>query len=226
MVLFQRCLTVTGWKLSKLTHESVGKHMLDKSIPYKNIIMRADSFSEKKAFHLPQGFSCKAFSLGDEPHWAEVEASVGEFDSSEEALVYFEKKYLPELENLKQRCRFIIAPDGSYAATCTAWTGLQDSQTIGALHWLAVRPEYQRKGLARVLVQEIMQIFNDLDEFPVYLHTQTWSHAAVLLYCHAGFRILKFGSFDDSANDYSQAMAILKDAVTPEAYTFLLRNSV
>ena len=200
--------------------------MLDKSITYKNIIMRADSWSAGPTYELPHGFSVKAFAPGDEQYWAEIEASVGEFDSAGEARTYFVQEYLPELDQLRRRCRFIIAPDGRYAATCTAWTTQKDGQTIGSLHWLAVKPEFQRKGLARVLVQTIMQIFDDLGEYPVYLHTQTWSHAAVLLYCHEGFKVLKTDSFNDYENQYSSAMAILKGVVSPENYSFLLKNSV
>ena len=80
--------------------------MLDKSIPYQNIIMCADRdhliCMEEPV--LPEGFSFRLFCLGDEKQWARLEWAVGEFPTEKEALDYFSKKYLPYTKLLQQRC--------------------------------------------------------------------------------------------------------------------------
>ena len=59
--------------------------MLDKSLPYKSIIMRMEAaVAERLAPPAPAaGYRIRPFAPGDERHWARIETSVGEF--SEEA---------------------------------------------------------------------------------------------------------------------------------------------
>ncbi len=190
--------------------------MLDKSIPYKNILMRADAFSPTFAFRLPEGYGIRLYTPGDEREWAAVEASVGEFDSPAEAEAYFARTFLPYQGQARRRCFFILAPGNVYAGTCTAWFMSLETQKPGMVHWFAVRPEYQGLGLGKALLGKVMRFFQADGAFPVYLHTQTWSHKAVGLYHEAGFRILKTGTFQDAANDYPEAMEVLRQVVPPQ----------
>ena len=61
--------------------------MLDKSIEFKNIIMKIEPNKIKNIANpiLPDGFSFRFFETGDEAHWARIEASVLEFDSNDKA---------------------------------------------------------------------------------------------------------------------------------------------
>ena len=98
--------------------------MLDKSIPYQNIIMCADRdhliCMEEPV--LPEGFSFRLFCLGDEKQWARLEWAVGEFPTEKEALDYFSKKYLPYTKLLQHRCWFVWDKQKDQAAaTATAW---------------------------------------------------------------------------------------------------------
>ena len=187
--------------------------MLDKSIPYKNLIMRADIFSPAFFCALPAGFSIKTYEPGDEVHWAAIETSVGEFDSESEALDYFKETYLPTIDELRRRCFFAVSPDGAFVGTITAWYEKNDAGETGIVHWFGVRPEYQRMGLGTALLGIMMAFFQAQAAFPVYLHTQTWSHDAIRLYVKTGFYLLKSGSFQRNPNDYPEAMQILSSVV-------------
>ena len=63
--------------------------MLDKSIPYYNLVMHRKPGQAIPQFVLPEGYSFVPFTNGAEIDWAEIETSVGEFDSTLEALEYF-----------------------------------------------------------------------------------------------------------------------------------------
>jgi len=199
--------------------------MLDKSIPYKNIIMRAERFDPGLAVRIPEGYTLKRYEKGDEAHWAQIETSVGEFDSEREAHAYFTSGYLCDLPALKRRCLFVLGPDGRYAGTCTAWRDRKGEDTVGSLHWLAVSPEWQGRGLGKLLIYQTLLLFRENDEFPVYLHTQTWSHKAILLYSHFGFRLLKSETFSNCKNDYEDAVEVLKGVLKPKDLQFLTDNA-
>jgi len=67
--------------------------MLDKSIEFKNIIMRcnAEKIANLPAPSLPAGYSIRSFVKGDEINWVRIEASVLEFASEADALDFFYK---------------------------------------------------------------------------------------------------------------------------------------
>ena len=109
--------------------------MLDKSIPYKNIIMRAEALSPLFTWNVPDGFSLKTYEPGDEKEWAAIETSVGEFDSCSEAEAHFDKTYLPHLAETRCRCFFALSPGGVYAGTCTAWYLPNGEGETGIVHW-------------------------------------------------------------------------------------------
>ena len=83
--------------------------MLDKSVPYKNIIMRTekDGFEGREQPELPACFSFRLFRPGDEKQWARLEWSVDEFPSQKQALDYFCGQYLPKSFLLAPRCWFV-----------------------------------------------------------------------------------------------------------------------
>jgi GNAT superfamily N-acetyltransferase len=199
--------------------------MLDKTIPYKNVIMRADTYNPDQENHLPAGFHLKQFENGDEQQWAEIETSVGEFTSTSEALEYFRKHYMSELSVLRSRCYFALDLFGRHAGTCTAWYDRRGEETVGSLHWLAVKPEFQGQGIAKALLSRTMCLFKTFDSYPVYLHTQTWSYKAIMLYHSFGFRILKSESFAQYKNDFDEAVPILENVLNDNRYS-RLKSSV
>ncbi|WP_099205965.1 GNAT family N-acetyltransferase [Scatolibacter rhodanostii] len=196
--------------------------MLDKTIPYKNIIMEANQ-KQALANFFPEGYRIKGFEPGDEKHWAEIVTAVGEFETEKEAYDYFISHYSSQMKLLAERCLFILNEEEQYAGTCMAWFDNKDENRVGSLHWLAVHPDFQRKGLAKVLIEKVMTIFEKENLFPVYLHTQTWSYKAVLLYSRFGFHMLKTQTFSHYKNEYQDAIPILEDVLSVNDLEMLKR---
>ena len=188
--------------------------MLDKSIPYKHILMKRPKGTSLKNYDLPVGFSFCKYKEGNERQWAEIEASVAEFDDTPSALNYYNEEFLPHVEELKRRQVFIQEATGRMAATITAWWKITGERRDAVIHWVAVRPEYQGRGLGKALVAEgikQMQLYEgDVD---IYLHTQTWSYKAINIYLDAGFEIFTHESFGGYKNEYDEAMEILGDRI-------------
>ncbi len=212
--------------------------MLDKSIAFKNIIMRmeADQVAALPDPALPDGYSFKLFRAGDEHHWARIETSVLEFFDTEAALRYFCRDYLPYLLELEERCVFIVDKNLLPIATATAWQADSRLGYQSSLHWVSVCPDYQGLGLGRAVVLKAMSILKEKDPGkPVWLHTQTWSHVAVRLYHSLGFNIIKkeqtavvTNSADGvkiSPNDYAAAMRVLEAVIEPDFLAELKRTA-
>jgi GNAT superfamily N-acetyltransferase len=200
--------------------------LLDKSIPYFNIIMKRPAGEPPSAPAFPQGYSLRMYEPGDEHGWAEIEAAVLEFDTQEAALLHFHENYLSYTQELADRCLFIKADRGRAVATCTAWHERIGGETIPALHWVGVHPAHQGRGLGKVAVAQGIRILSTL--YPgkaIWLHTQTWSWRAIGIYLCMGFEIVRADAFDGCQNDCELAFPILEGIIRPE-FLDRLRNPV
>ncbi|MHB1151536.1 MAG: GNAT family N-acetyltransferase [Eubacteriales bacterium] len=176
--------------------------MLDKSLPYIDIIMRRPVLPPPSAV-LPGGYRFALFgesigggvSYGNDDgyirDWAEIETSVLEFSDVQMAEEYLRREFLPYRDELRKRMLFVITPDGKRVGTATAWWNDFNSERTPWVHWVSVRPEYQGLGLGRAVIYEAVRLLHEINgDKEFYLHTQTWSHKAVLLYESAGFEIV------------------------------------
>ena len=126
--------------------------MLDKSVPYYNVIMTRREKSRLNPVPLPAGFHYEFFRAGDETHWAEIETGVLEFAERSEARKYFEKEYLVYESALSERCIFISTENGQKAGTATAWWSRRKGIKVPSIHWVSIRPEFQGSGLGKAIV--------------------------------------------------------------------------
>jgi GNAT superfamily N-acetyltransferase len=151
------------------------------------------------------------FKEGDEAAWAEIETSVLEFEDTNKALTYFQNKFLPYLSELQRRCIFIETEEGKKVATATAWWSYTGLRRDPWLHWIAVNPAFQGKGLGKALVNHVVRLLLEIEgDRDAYLHTQTWSYKAVNIYRQAGFQITDKAGIGGHKNDaYQQAMEII-----------------
>ena len=198
--------------------------MLDRTIPFYNIILRCDDYRYKEV-NLPHGFSIVSYKKGYEKAWAELEFSVGDFDSLEEAQNYFVKSYTQNQEALFRIVRFLLNEDNTVIGSCIAWQDKRKDSFVASLHWLIVNEKYQGMGLGKALCCEMMNIFEEQRRFPVYIHTQPWSYKAIFLYLSLGFKLQKTDTFSHYTNEYHKAMATLKRVVTDEQFVLLTELS-
>ena len=186
--------------------------MLDKNVPYIEILMHRRKGTPIKKMPLPAGYRFVFFQKGDEKAWAAIETSVLEFESEMDALLYFQKGFLPYLPELERRCLFVEDERGEKIATAMAWWDYSVVKRHPWLHWVAVKPSCQGLGIGKAIVGEVLQLMEDIEgDRDFYLHTQTWSHRAIKIYRKAGFEITPEKNVGPYANDkYEEAVALLK----------------
>lgn len=186
--------------------------MLDKSLPYAEIWMTRPLQETVPETSLAEGFHFETYLPQAEEDWAEIETSVGEFKNKEEALIYFQKAFAPYPNELTERMFFVVTDEGERIATCSAWQKQVRGENYPVFHWLAVKPGYQGKGIAKALIAKVLQKFPDLNKnSPIYLHTQTWSYPAIKLYQRFGFDFIS-ENMDGTPNpDYEKAVKIIEE---------------
>lgn len=90
-------------------------------------------------------------------------------------------------------------PVGMVLAWCdklAASKGVSDSK-LGRIHWLAVDPAYQGRGLGRFLVQAALQHHKARGRAHVYLSTEEDRDAAIHLYESIGFKQVEHRPSDE-----------------------------
>ena len=191
--------------------------MVDKTIPYKNVIMRADKFKPQTPV-LPEGFYFDKYRDGDDVTWGKMEAFVGDFKSAEIATGYFRSEYLTRREELEKRFIMIRNKDGEGVCSCVAWNTFRKEKRCPCLQWLVTAEGYEGLGLAKAVVAETVNRFIELGEEPVYLHTQPWSYKAVWLYYQFGFNISKNDQFQTFPNDCDEALPYLEKLIPQDKW--------
>ena len=213
--------------------------MLDKSVEYRNIIMRMPVERVEKIAppRLPEGFSIRTFQPGDEKNWVRIETAVLEFDRESDAMAYFTEHFLPHGEDLSRRCLFICDETGKAVATATAWYEDSGLGHQAVLEWVSVDPGCQGKGLGTAVVSAALALFPKCEPgLDVYLHTQTWSYKAVGLYHKVGFSMDKTGTIPRKGkngepmrlhlNEYAAALSVMRPVIPPALYDDLQKTAL
>ena len=186
--------------------------MIDKSVEYMTVVMHRKAGTPIPEFDLPEGFKFSHYTGGDEKAWARIMASVLEFDSEIDALLYFQKEFLQILSEAERRCVFIENDKGEKIATASAWHSYTGIRRDPILHWVAVDTNYQNLGLGKALVSKVMRLMRDIEgDRDFYLTTQTWSHVAIRIYMKCGFNITGEKNLIGNENkDYPKNIELLK----------------
>lgn len=184
------------------TFEQIG---LDRTLPFIAVVMETDNAAAHPPCALPAGFSFAWFTPGREEDWVALQLSVEHVDTADEGRDIFRREFLldcagpddlrtfsrpeqyPGYEKLCRRMLFVLDPDGRPAGTGALWTGATFGRVRQRLHWIAVSPAYQGRGLSKAIVARLLELCTELGEQDAYLTTQTWSYKAAGVYKKMGF---------------------------------------
>ena len=163
--------------------------MIDKSIPRYPLTLCKNDTDQYPRYELPEGYSFVFYQKGDEKKWAEIECSVGQFDSIEKGIESFEKEFLIDQRLVaEQRVIFVKDDKGEYVATAALWDGSFLGEIFQRVHWVAVSDKCAGKGIAKALLCRVLDLYNELGYSGfIYLLTATWYYPAISIYRQFGF---------------------------------------
>ncbi|MBI3852120.1 MAG: GNAT family N-acetyltransferase [Verrucomicrobia bacterium] len=168
--------------------------ILGKNLPVKMVRAHLDNVPE---FALPDGFSLRRYQAGDEAHWLRIHAVADRYNEITQAL--FRQEFGSDEKLLRERQFYLLDPHGEVIGTGAAWfkDGFEGLQW-GRVHWVAIVPEYQGRGLAKPLLTAICRRLRELGHGRAYLSTSTARAAAIRLYLRFGFKPMIRSAEDDA----------------------------
>ena len=200
--------------------------MIDKTIPYFNVIMRYDGPAIAIPPIAPRGYRFRGYCPGDECAWARMEVDNKDFDTYDNAVKYFKNKYCSFPNKLLERFIGIENGDGKLCGAVICWEDDRESIPVSSVHWLITDPSEQGNGLGAALIKMLLYRFSTLDRLPVYLHTQPWSYIAIGIYSKLGFRLLANDSFRGYENQSLQSLPVLEGLMRRELFIKLKEEMI
>ncbi|MBI3832033.1 MAG: GNAT family N-acetyltransferase [Planctomycetes bacterium] len=141
---------------------------------------------EIPAFELPAPFSLRWFRPGDEGVWTRIQRESDTLQPIPDRL--FEQQFGKDPRELGSRICFVLDGSGAEIGTSAAWFGPDEAwQGWGRIHWVAMVPAMQGRGLAKPLMTVICRRMAELGHERAYLTTSTARVPAIRLYLKFGF---------------------------------------
>ena len=161
----------------------------DSRIRYYHLLLERE-LGDIPRFSLPDGYRFVFYKPGDREYWIDIEKSAKEFTTCEQGTAAWNKYYAAHEAELYNRMVFIENAAGEKIATATAFYDVinHDPSGSGWMHWVAVRREYQGRGLSKPLISHVLYLLRELGYSRAKVPTQTTTWLACKIYMDFGFR--------------------------------------
>lgn len=172
---------------------------IDHAVPYTAVVMVRENGRFTKAYPLPEGYHFATFAPEDEGNWIRLQLEVTHVESLQQGRQIFREEFLQAPEGIPcEKCpgyletvkRTVQIKDkaGNLVGAATLWIGDTFGELWQRVHWVAVHPDHQGKGLAKCMIARMLQLYDELAcDTPIYLTTQTKTYRAVRVYKQMGF---------------------------------------
>ena len=127
----------------------------------------------------------RPYESGDEVYWYDIQRTADKLSNITEDL--FASEFGLNREELSTR-QFYLCHSRKVIGTASAWHGTDYKDgSYGRVHWVAIMPSYQGRGLSKPLLSEVLQALKRLGHKRAYLTTSRLRHVAIDLYKSFGF---------------------------------------
>jgi len=164
-----------------------GQRTDEKAMRNLTFVLLRDHLREVPQYSPPAGYALRSYAPGDKRAWVRIwsAAEMPEFDAVTDAT--FDREFGGRLHAMPKRCMFLMSPEGRDIGTVTAWPTRYRRRAYGMLHWVAIDPVHQGRGLGRCLVSAGLNRLRALGHRRALAGTQTVRLAAIRTYLHFGF---------------------------------------
>jgi N-acetylglutamate synthase-like GNAT family acetyltransferase len=150
-----------------------------------DVKMIRENLDDIPEYDLPAGYSIRWYQPGYKEYWQAVQSLADVYNRVTPEL--FERQFGTDAKLLSERQCFLCVDEKNIIGTATAWLDNLGGKSLGRIHWLAIVPQQQGKGLAKPLLTTICKRLKELGHSKTYLTTQTVRIHAINLYTKFGF---------------------------------------
>ena len=166
---------------------------------YANLQLRCVDIYDCPSADLPAGYSLRYYLPGDEVHWQAIHDLADAYNRDRPDL--FRDQFGTNQQLLAWRQIYLLNGAEQPVATVTAWF---DQHRVhgsywGQLHWLAIVPAEQGRGLGDTMVTACLQTLRGLGHSQAFLDTDSRRLPAINLYLKYGFRPVINSREDEAA---------------------------
>ena len=137
-------------------------------------------------FDIPAGYTIRSYRPGDEAHWLRIHL-LADYENQFKPDT-FKQQFGSDVRILAQRQFYVLDSAQHVIGAATAWFNEDfDGERIGRVHWVAIVPECQGRGLSRPLMTTVCRRLRELGHNKAYLTTSAARTAAIHLYLRFGF---------------------------------------
>jgi len=148
--------------------------------------MELDDLEKAPEFPLPEEFHIEHYKRGMEKEWVAIHKKADRLNEITEGLFY--REFGGDEAALAERQLYLEAGDTTIG-TASAWfDNKHKGGRWGRIHWVAITPEWQGKGLSKVLLSAACARLMELGHTKAFLSTNTARIPAVNLYLSFGFK--------------------------------------
>ena len=133
----------------------------------------------------PEGFGIRGMRPGEGTLWTNIQRDAEPYFPIEDTL--FQREFGYDLPATERRCFVVTNSDAVGVGVISAWYPRDPRwEGYGMVHWVAVRPAYQGRGLGKAMMTFTL---NQLSQWHdrAFLGTQTKRLGAIKLYLDFGF---------------------------------------
>jgi ribosomal protein S18 acetylase RimI-like enzyme len=128
----------------------------------------------------------RSWQSGDESAWLYIHQAADSLNVFDEST--FQNEFDSDPQVLAQRQVYAVLDGNRLIGTATAWFPEEGvNPTLGRIHWVAVLPSWQGRGVGRALVSEALTRLAALGYSAAYLSTSQLRKPAISLYHGLGF---------------------------------------
>jgi GNAT superfamily N-acetyltransferase len=150
------------------------------------VVMERASLADIPEYGLPEGFALRWYEQGDESAWREIQAAADRYNDITAELFF--KTFGNKPTAHEQRLCFLTTATGKPIGTAAAWWGEERAAgRWGRVHWVAILPAFQGRGLAKPLLTAVCLRLRELGHSSAYLTTSAARIPALNLYRLFGF---------------------------------------
>ena len=160
-----------------------GKDIVAQNI---SVVMIREDLDALPEYDIPEGYGLRWYRPGDEEAWVRIHQLADNYNDA--SLDLYRGQFGEETEVLRKRQCFLTREGDGLVGTATAWFDEDyHGAEFGRIHWVAIVPSEQGKGLSKPLLARACWRLRELGHDRAYLMTSTARVPAINLYLTFGF---------------------------------------